>query len=226
VLPESYPKEKRKRLQFNKINPFNSLVRIFTKPNILALSCVHFLLQMAGQTHPSIWTLYSKFRYGWSNAQIGLSLATVGLLSAFSQGWLTRIFIPRFGENKIVLFSSFGFVISYSAFGLANEGWMIYLILFLSCVLWTSQPALQSLITEKIPAHEQGELQGSLISLTSLASIINPIVSTQLFASFTRVELKHIVPGIPYFFAAFMSSLAFCVLLSLNIKIQRKKYIS
>lgn len=223
VLPESFPKEKRKKIQFSKINPFVSLVRIFTMPNILALAFVHFFLQMAGQTHPSIWTLYSKFRYGWNNAQIGLSLATVGLLSAFAQGWLTRIFIPKFGEYKVVFISTLGFVFAYSAFGLASEGWMVYAILILSCVFWTSQPALQALITEKIPAHEQGELQGSLISLTSLASIINPILSTHLFAAFTRVELKHIVPGAPYFCAAFMSLLAFSILFSVKIRSKLRK---
>jgi DHA1 family tetracycline resistance protein-like MFS transporter len=55
-----------------------------------------------------------------------------------------------------------------------------------------------------LPSEEQGELQGSLMSLTSLASILNPLITTQLFAHFSG-EL----PGAPYFFAALVCALSF-----------------
>lgn len=185
---------------------------------ILSLAVVHFLFQMAGQTHPSVWTLYSKYRFDWTNSQIGLSLATVGLLSAFAQGWLTRILIPKMGEERAVFLASIGYVFAFCAFGFSTQGWMVYVVLVISSVFWISQPALQSLITKKCEGQDQGELQGSLVSITSLASILNPVVTTHLFARFTDPQSSLQIPGAPYFFAASMSFLAFLILLAAKRK--------
>lgn len=197
VLPESWPKEKRRKVEMKKLNPVATLAHIFRLPGVLSLAGAHFFFQLAGQTHPSVWILYTESRFGWDSLQVGASLALVGVLAAIAQGWLTGVLVPRIGEYKAVLGGAIGYAITFAAFGLATEGWMMYAILTASAVLWITQPALQAMITSKVPAHEQGELQGSLMSLTSLASIINPLVTTQLFAKFA-----HSVPGAPYFFAA------------------------
>lgn len=212
VLPESFPAEKRRGFNWNKLNPFLSLKKIFSMPNILILAAVHFLMQLAGQTHPSIWTLYTEYKFGWTRAQVGLSLATVGILVAIAQGWLTRVLIPKFGERRTVLYGTFGSALAFCGFALATQGWMMYAILISSAIFWTAQPALQSLISQKAPANEQGELQGALVGLSSLGSIINPIICTQLFAFFTQSDRNIILPGAPYFFAALISLFSWFIL--------------
>jgi DHA1 family tetracycline resistance protein-like MFS transporter len=134
-----------------------------------------------------------------------MSLALVGLLSAVAQGGLTRLIIPKLGEYKTVLFSAIGQTVCYFLYGLATEGWMMYAVLTLSFMFWVAPPALQSLLSQKTPSNEQGELQGSLVGLSSLSAILVPIIATQLFS--------HVALGAPYFFAALMSFLSFLVLL-------------
>jgi DHA1 family tetracycline resistance protein-like MFS transporter len=85
---------------------------------------------------------------------------------------------------------------------------MIYPILIFSALFWCSQPALQAMLTKNTPSNEQGELQGSLVSLTSLASILNPLIVTQLFAAY-----QDSIPGMPYYFAAAVSAVAFAIAL-------------
>lgn len=210
VLPESN-RVRDGKLQWAKINPFQSLATIFRSNALIALLIVYFLSMLAGQTHPSVWVLYTQTRFNWHAAEVGLSLALVGLLSAFVQAGLTRVLVPRLGEFASVLLSNLGLTIAYVLFGLANEGWMMYAILGGSAVFWVGTPALQSLITSRATSQAQGELQGTLVSLSSLASIINPLAVTQLFSYFTSTRAPFHAPGAPYFLAGFMSALAFVV---------------
>lgn len=199
ILPESLPAEKRRAFDWKNLNPFSSLKMVFSIPEIRVLVIVFFLINLAGQTHPSIWTLYTQHRYGWTTAQVGLSLAVVGVLSALSQGFLTGIIVKKYGESKAVIYGIFGESITFCLFALCFQGWMIYPVLVLGSVFWAAHPALQSLISKNSPPNRQGELQGSLMSLSSLTSIINPLIMTSLFAA-TSNE----IPGSPYFLASLM----------------------
>ncbi|KYG63364.1 tetracycline transporter [Bdellovibrio bacteriovorus] len=213
ILPESLPQEMRRKVVLQKTNPFSSLSKIFQAKHLLALLIVYFCFQLAGQTHPSIWTLYTETRFGWTTSEVGLSLALVGVLSAISQGWLTRLLIPKLGERRTVVWGTVGFGVACIFYGLANQGWMMYAILTASSVFWVCGPALQSLVTHNTPPQEQGELQGTLVSLTSLAAIINPLVTTKLFAIFTADKTGVYIPGAPYFFAAVVCFAAWIVLI-------------
>lgn len=204
ILPESLPTELRRKINFKKTNPLSSLNRMFQAKHLLPMLLVYFLLQLAGQTHPSIWTLYTETRFQWTTAQVGLSLAAVGVLSAIAQGGLTRVIIPKLGEQRTVTYGTLGYALTFALFGLANQGWMMYAILTFSAIFWVTPPALQSLISHNTPPQEQGELQGTLVSLTSLAAIITPLVTTKLFAVFTSNIEGLYIPGAPYYFAAFV----------------------
>lgn len=198
VLPESLPPEKRRNIDWKQLNPLKSF-QIFSRfPGVIALVVVYSLLCLAHQTHPSMWTIYTEHRFGWSPAQVGISLTIVGVLSAFSQGYLTGVLVKRFGEKKIIIWGLFGEALSFTLFGLVFTGMQMYVVLIISCLFWASHPALQSLISHQVSDKEQGELQGALMSLNSLSSIINPLIMTSLFA-FTSVQGSSMyIPGSPY----------------------------
>ncbi len=202
ILPESLPVEKRQKFSWAKINPLFSLMKAFANKNLFWLLIVVFFLQLAGQTHPAIWTLYTETRFGWTAAEVGFSLALVGVLSAISQGYLTGKIVPRLGEVNTVLIGIIGECVTFVLFGWANVGWMMYVALVISFIFWVTPPALQSLVTAQGNEQEQGELQGSIVSLTSLASIITPVVATQLFSIYGDKKSSIYIPGSPYYFAA------------------------
>lgn len=212
ILPESLQPEMRRKIDFRKTNPLSSLTKVFRAKHILPLLLVYFFFQLAGQTHPSIWTLYTETRFQWTTAQVGLSLAAVGLLSAISQGWLTRIIIPKIGEYRTVIYGAFGYAMTFALFGAANQGWMMYVILVFSALFWAAPPALQSLISHNTPPQEQGELQGTLVSLSSLASIITPLIATKLFSTFTSANASAYIPGAPYYFAALICLVSWAII--------------
>lgn len=205
VLPESLSAENRRKIEWKKLNPFTSLVKVFSHKNISILIWVYVLLYLAGNSHPSIWALYTEMKFGWSPIQVGISLACVGIATAIVQGGLIRVIIPKLGEARSLFAGTAVYVVSFLAFAFATEGWMIYLILFPSAFDGIAGPAIQSLITAKVPADEQGELQGSLVSLGSLTSVIAPLFYTFVFAEFSKPTAPVQFLGMPYIMAAVIS---------------------
>ena len=105
VLPESLKLKNRSQFSWTRANPVGSLLSLRRYPLVLGLSGSHFLIQVAHQVLPSTWVLYTAYRYGWSPAQTGASLAVVGLMAAIMQGGVTRLVVPRLGEMKTAAFS-------------------------------------------------------------------------------------------------------------------------
>ena len=214
ILPESVPVSQRKRMELKRLNPLATLVRIFRLPGMITLALVFFMASFAGNTHGVIWTLYMESRYGWTAAGVGASLALVGVLAAISQGYLTGKIVGYFGEAKTVLYGFLGYVVAFTLFGAATEGWMIITVLITTSVFMVTQPALQSLLAKSAPPEAQGELQGSLVSLQSLAAIINPLITSRLFAHFNAEGANPRIPGAPYYFSALVCALGVPFLLA------------
>lgn len=198
VLPESLPPERRRPLAIAALNPLRALGKVLGLPSIRSLVFVNTLLFFGGQTHPSIWTLYTQHRYGWTTKQVGFSLTVVGVLNALTQGGFTGVLVKRFGERRLVVVGCFAQSIAFSLFGFAREPWMLYIVLCGSALLWAVGPALQSLICREVALDQQGELQGALMSLMSLVSIANPLVMTTLFSWTSNREGSLYLPGSPY----------------------------
>src|SRR5690606_9191144 len=62
----------------------------------------------------------------------------------------------------------------------ASQGWVVFAVLPLFAMGGIGIPAFQSLATRQAPADKQGQLQGVMASVVSLASIFGPLY----FASF------------------------------------------
>ncbi|MFN3455114.1 MAG: MFS transporter, partial [Pseudobdellovibrio sp.] len=106
VLPESLPQSLRRNFKISELNPFNSLKILTSMPAISALVLAYVLLQLAGQTHGSLWAIYTETRFEWTAAQVGISLAAVGLLSAIAQGVLTGPAVKFFGERRVAFWGA------------------------------------------------------------------------------------------------------------------------
>nr|AIA18793.1 Tetracycline_Resistance_MFS_Efflux_Pump [uncultured bacterium] len=205
ILPESLPTSQRRKIDIKRLNPLRSLLKVFVPSSTVVLIYVYTLVYLAGHAHPSIWTLFTQFKFGWSAFQVGLSLSVVGISIAIVQGGLTRVVIPKLGEPKALSVGLWFNVVGFALFAFATQGWMMYAILAVSSLSGIAGPALQSLISKDIPPSEQGELQGSLISIGSLTAIVGPLIYTNAFATFTKPDAVYFFPGVPYLLAAVIS---------------------
>ena len=64
-----------------------------------------------------------------------------------------------------------------------TQGWMVFPVLILFTAGGVAIPAFQSLLSRQVSEEHQGELQGMLVSLTSLTEVIGPIAATNLYAT-------------------------------------------
>jgi DHA1 family tetracycline resistance protein-like MFS transporter len=204
VLPESLPKENRRKFAWRRANPLGSLLHLRKYPDIGNLVLSLILVYIAAHAVQSNWSFFAIERFNWSERLIGISLGAFGLLIALVQTVLMRKVNPILGNKKSVYVGLSFYTVGLLLFGLASATWMMFAFMIPYCLGGIAGPALQAIISGHVPPNEQGELQGALTSLMSLTSIVGPILMTHLFAYFTKPEAPVYLPGSPFFMGSLL----------------------
>ncbi|TMC58944.1 MAG: TCR/Tet family MFS transporter [Chloroflexi bacterium] len=215
VLPESLAPENGRNFSLRNANPLATLGALGRYPVVLNLTAVVVCNNLAGLALQSTWVLYNAYRFNWTALEQGLSLALVGVIAIVVQGWLIRVLQPRLGERRLLLISLVSSVIGLVLYGLATQGWMMYVIMTVTALSFLSQPAAQGLISNAVKPNEQGAIQGALTSMISLTAIVGPIVGANVFSYFTAPEQPFKVPGAAFFLGAALTVVG--LLLALRI---------
>jgi DHA1 family tetracycline resistance protein-like MFS transporter len=202
VLPESLPLESRRPFSINRANPFAAFRNLGRHPIVLGLTGTMAFGYLAQWILQSVWPVSYPVRFHWTSTQVGISLGIVGVSAAVVQGGLIRALMPRFGEQRLLVGALVMSVTSLLGFGLATKGWMVYAIIVPSALGGLAGPSIQALLTREVGPSEQGELQGSLTSLASVAAIIGPPLGTQLVYWFETPQARLRLTGAPFFAAA------------------------
>lgn len=199
VLPESLPAEKRRPFEWKRANPVGGLLNLRRFPGIFGLAGVYFLSVFSTMMLQSSWVLYTGYRYGWTPREVGLSLMAVGISAIVVQGKLVGYLLPRIGEKRGLIFGMSLTAVVTVLYGLAPEGWMIYPLICIGSLGGLSGPSVQTLITRRVPADEQGTVQGALASLASLATVFAPPLAAWSFAACIGPNALIELPGITLF---------------------------
>jgi len=205
ILPESLSKENRRGFNIKRANPVGSLIQLKRYPLIAGLIASLILVYIAGYATQSTWTFYTKEVFKWNEAMIGLSLGVVGLLVAVVQGGLIRIVNPKLGNKNSIFVGLALYILGFVLLAFATKGWMLFTFLVPFCLGGIAGPALQGIVSNQVPANEQGELQGSLTSLMSVTAIIGPPLMTGLFSYFTGKHAFVYFPGAPFLLGAILT---------------------
>jgi DHA1 family tetracycline resistance protein-like MFS transporter len=208
VLPESLKPENRRPFDWKRANPIGSLMHLKKYSVIFSLIPSLILIFLAQYALQSTWTYYTMEKFQWSEKVVGLSLAVVGLTVAIVQGGLTRIIIPKLGTRRSLFLGLTFSGLSMLAYGLATEGWMLFVIMLPAALAGLSGPSIQSIMSTQVPPNEQGELQGAITSLNSFTSIFGPLLMTYLFSYFTSPKAPVHLPAAPFFAGAFLTVLS------------------
>ena len=204
VLPESLPPDRRSPFSWRRANPVASLSFLSHHPEVFALAGVVFLMQLAHIVYPSVFVLYSDYRFDWGAKTVGFTLAGVGVLSIIVQGGLIKRFIKAFGERRTLLlglaFGTTGFVL----YGLAPSGAWFWAAMPVAALWGIATPAAQALMTRQVSPTEQGRLQGSIVSLSSVAGILGPTIFTRAFSDAASRGPHNPWVGVTFWLAAAM----------------------
>jgi DHA1 family tetracycline resistance protein-like MFS transporter len=211
VLPESLPAERREPFSWRRANPIGSVRLLRSHMELLGLSLSNFIASIAHEALPTTFVLYAMYRYGWDERMIGLALATVGVCSAVVGAFMVEPTVARFGERQVMLAGLWFGVAGFAIYGLAPNGFIFWLAVPVSGLWGLSGPPMQGIMTRRVSANEQGQLQGALSSLRGIAFMIGPMLFTGVFAAFIEPHRSRQLPGAPYLLAAMMLAAAVMV---------------
>ena len=213
VLHESLPPERRRAFDWRRANPAGALKSVRKLPGVGALLAVMLAYQIANFTYPAVWAYYIQGAFGWDARMVGLSLAAYGVAIAVVQGGLIRAILPRLGEARAVFWGLILNTFCLLAYGVATQGWMIWVLIPISAVGAIVAPAMQGVMSRAAGERQQGELQGVLGSISALSMILSPLMMTQAFFWFTRDDAVLRLPGAPFLLGAVLMAGALAIYL-------------
>ncbi len=206
ILPESLKPEHRRPFEWKRANPIGALVNVFYKHvGLGGLIGAITLVYIGQKAIEYLLSFYLIEKFDWTLSSIGTLGVVIGLLLVAIQGGLIRYTIPKFGQQKNIIWGLLFYTAGLVLVALINKGWMMYLCMIPYCLGGISGPALQAWATDKVAKNEQGELQGALTIVNSLSVIVGPLLFSYIFYHFTEDKTSsYYFPGAPYILAALL----------------------
>lgn len=197
VLPESLPADRRQTvIAWSRANPLGSLALIRRHRDVVRIVLSLFCSTLAVQSF-SVFVLYTIDRFSWSDQANGFGLTLFGTITV-AAAMLVGKLITRFGAPAVTL-AGFGLgSLGFLVYGFAPTGVIFACALPLTGMWGIAGPPLQSALTKHVAASEQGELQGAIGSVRSIAMIVGPAFFTLLFSAVSGNGAYPLV-GAPWF---------------------------
>lgn len=208
VLPESLAVEKRKEINWKRVNPFGSLKYLKSQEMIFGLIFAFFIVYVASHSLQSTWSYFTMHKFNWNPEMVGYSLAVVGITVVIVQAGLVKHVVNRFGETNTVIGGFFMWFFGMILFSIVWDQWLLMLSLVPYCLGGVASPTIQSVISNQVPENEQGALQGGLTSIISISSILGPLIMTGIFYGFTGGGAGFYFPGAPFVLSALLIAIA------------------
>jgi DHA1 family tetracycline resistance protein-like MFS transporter len=185
LLPESLPVERRRPFSIARANPFGTFRALGRHRGIAPLFVAWFLWMLSHLVYPSTWSFFAKLRFGWDQRMIGISLAYTGAITTLAQVFVTRRAVPALGEHRAALLGMAFGLTGFLGNAFVPQGWMVFPVMTVAAFQGLVYPSFNSTLSRRVAPDQQGELQGGVASLMSIASIVGPVASSQTLGYFT-----------------------------------------
>lgn len=196
VLKESLPEERRQPFHWRAAHPVAAL-RLLARPALSALASAAFLLTFSHRLFMTVFVLFAGHQHGLTTVQVGALLAVSSVLDLTMQGAVVGPAIRRLGERRVTVLGLAAGALSFLAMGLApSAAWFIAAMLP-SCLMGLAEPTLKSTLSARVAEGEQGQLQGAMQSLASVAGIAGPV-----FFGWVYGVTSDTVPGLGFVIGA------------------------
>ncbi len=202
VLPESLPLAQRKAFSWRAANPATSLHQLGQLKGVGPLVGVVAFSGLAQFVLYTVWVLNNSFKFGWGPRENGWSLAVVGIVAVLVQGVLMGRLLKRFSPQKLAIMGLISSAISYTLWGAATQGWMMYAVIVFNLLGGTVSASVQSLISSAADSKSQGRTMGAVSSLNGLMAVLAPMLGAPLLGLVSHYPQGDWRIGAPFFFCA------------------------
>ncbi|MBS0445574.1 MAG: MFS transporter [Proteobacteria bacterium] len=213
VLPESLPPERRQPFVLREANPIDSLRGLAELKGVGSLVGVLALSALAQFMTNTSWVLYTSFKFGWGPTQNGWSLFAIGLMSVLVQGVLLGRLLKRFSPQRLAIMGLVSSALCFVMWGAANEGWMLYAVMFVNVLGFAAPTAMQSIIANAADPTTQGRTAGAVGSLNSMMAVLAPAIGAPLLATVSHLPHGDWRIGAPFYFCALLQAVSMLIAL-------------
>lgn len=210
VLPESRTPS-REKIELAALNSLRSLRWAFSMKTLMPVIGTFFILSATGEVYGTCWALWGHDVFRWNGWWIGLSLGTFGVCQTLAQAFLPGPAVQWLGERGAILTGIAGACTALVVMAFATHGWVVFAVMPVIALAGLGTPALQSLATRLVDESRQGQFQGVLASVMSLASIAGPLVFSSVY-----VVVREQWPGAIWLSALIVNAIAVPLVLSLR----------
>ena len=208
VLPESLPADRRRAVKLKALNPISSLHGLVKLKGVGLLVAVIALSGLAQFVLYTVWVLHGSLKFGWGPSESGWSLFVIGVMSVLVQGFLLGKLLKVFSPQRLALMGLFSSTFAFVAWGMASQSWVVFVVIVANLFGFTTQSAIQSIVSGAADASQQGEAMGAVSSLNSLMAVLAPMIATPLLGAVSHYPRGDWHIGAPLYFCAALQALS------------------
>lgn len=209
-LPES--RDVRSASSMPKESRWKRILKTFSTPILGSVIALVFLNTFAMAHVEASLFLYVQDEFKWSLMKASLGFAYIGLIMVFTQGYLIRKWMPKYGERRLLLAGLVLTAIGFLGIGLAHSvPLMAVAVTFLALGSGLVNPSLNGSVSLLSGKQVQGNNLGVSQSLSSIARILGPPSGGFLY--------QHFGTASPFAVASLLAALGAVWVLSLGAKL-------
>lgn len=203
-LPTPVRESLREMFARRTLNPFKALRILGTTPALWVLAFALFLQMVAYSGMISVFYIFTHRKFGWKATQNAINILVLAVCTILANAALLPWLLKKRGvtEQRLLGVSLACTLVQNLtwAFVPASMPWVVFIatVVLMPSLLMTA--LLRGLISRQVEPNKQGELQGGLTCLVSLAGIVGPLTLNSLFSYFVSDAAPFAFPGAPFFF--------------------------
>lgn len=153
------------------------ILQYFQRKTMGSLILVFGLSSLAMSTMEATLILFMGDKFSWNVKEVSFGFAYIGVIIVFTQGFLVRRLIPKWGERKVLRLGLLCLALGIAGIAVApSVGWMALTMTLLSIGNGLTNPATLGSISLLASGTEQGASMGVTQSMSSLGRIIGPAI--------------------------------------------------
>jgi DHA1 family tetracycline resistance protein-like MFS transporter len=186
---------------------------------VIWLLFILFMFALAAQAYPSVYNYFTIEVFHFTSSQIGRTLGLFGIVFAIFQAFGVGPLVKRFQETPVVVLGMAAAAAAFTGIAFIQHEQWLYALIVLGALSGLAAPAINGVMSRQVPDNAQGELQGAVNAANSLATIIGPLLATQIFALFTvSPQPLGYFPGAPFLLAAGFVGVAIVLFLYVAVR--------
>ncbi len=194
ILSETLPVERRGKIDVRP-SRIKLLFSYLTRPIAGPLMFTFFVMGLAMSHMEATLFLYVKDQFGWNLRTASFGFAYVGVMMVFTQGYLVRKLLPRFGERRLLPIGLSLFLLGMYGIGFSHSVAVLAVVMtVLALGNGLSHPSILGTISLVTPKEEQGSIMGVTQSLAALGRILGPAMGGFFYGEMGR-EYPYLIAG-------------------------------